>query len=125
MPVAFLDHPSVIAEIRKCDLFVIPCLTATNGDKEGTPTVLIGAQACGKPVISTRHADIPEVVQDRRTGYLAEEGSVSSLVEKIEDALMNRNDWPQMGLDGHAYMMEHYNLETETEKLQKVYDEVT
>ena len=34
----------------------------TNNDKEGTPTIIMAASSCGMPVISTKHAGIPEVV---------------------------------------------------------------
>ena len=50
------------------DLLVAPSKVAPSGDKEGTPTVILEAMASGLPVLATRHAGIPEMVEDGREG---------------------------------------------------------
>jgi colanic acid/amylovoran biosynthesis glycosyltransferase len=47
---------------QQCDLFCLPSRTDQDGISEGLPVSLIEAMACGKPVISTRMAGIPELV---------------------------------------------------------------
>ena len=54
-----------------------PSRTSSTGDSEGgIPVSLIELGGNGMPAVSTRHADIPEVVLDGETGFLTEEGEV-------------------------------------------------
>ena len=51
-------------------------MTARNGDTEGgAPTTILDAQAVGTIVVGSTHADIPFLVEDGVTGFLADEGS--------------------------------------------------
>lgn len=62
-----------------CDMFVLPSRTASDGDMEGIPAVLMEAMSHAKPVISTRHAGIPELVEE----ILVDENDVDSLAAAI------------------------------------------
>jgi colanic acid/amylovoran biosynthesis glycosyltransferase len=54
-----------------------PSRTSSTGDTEGgIPVSLIELGGSGMSAVSTRHADIPEVVLDGETGFLTEEGEV-------------------------------------------------
>jgi colanic acid/amylovoran biosynthesis glycosyltransferase len=64
-----------------CDIFVLPSRTAKNGDREGIPVALMEAMSRKKPVISTYHVGIPELV---RNGLLVEENDVDGLADAIE-----------------------------------------
>jgi colanic acid/amylovoran biosynthesis glycosyltransferase len=63
-----------------CDIFVLPSKTSDRGQKEGIPVALMEAMSYGKPVISTRHAGIPELVEE----ILVEENNVEELAKAIE-----------------------------------------
>jgi len=65
---------------RECDVFCLPSRTDPSGDKEGFPNVIIEAMAFGKAVVSTRHAGIPEAIDD---AVLVDEGNVEQLVEAL------------------------------------------
>ena len=64
-----------------CDIFVLPSRTARNGDREGIPVALMEAMSRGKPVISTRHVGIPELV---RNGLLVDENDIEGLADAID-----------------------------------------
>lgn len=68
------------------DLLVAPSKVAPSGDKEGTPTVILEAMASGLPVLATRHAGIPEMVEDGREGLLVPEGDAAALARAIRAA---------------------------------------
>lgn len=63
-----------------CDIFVLPSRTAGDGDREGIPVALMEAMSRKKPVISTHHVGIPELVQN---GILVEENDIDGLAEAI------------------------------------------
>lgn len=71
---------SLRALYRECDIFCLPSRTDYAGGKEGFPNVIMEAMAFGKPVVSTRHAGIPDVV-DR---ILVDENNVEQLAEALD-----------------------------------------
>jgi len=68
-----MDSKQVSDELKKAHIFCLASQTAKNGDIEGIPNALKEAMASGLPVVSTRHAGIPELIEHQRTGYLAPE----------------------------------------------------
>jgi colanic acid/amylovoran biosynthesis glycosyltransferase len=67
---------------RSCGLFCLPCRTDRAGIAEGFPTVLAEAMAFGKPVITTRHVEIPFVIDE----ILVDENDVHGLAQAILQA---------------------------------------
>lgn len=55
----------------------------SNGDEEGLPASITEAMALGLPVVSTRHAGIPEAVLEGEQGYLVAEGDVEGMAERL------------------------------------------
>ena len=69
--------------MRESDLFVLPCVVAKSGDRDGIPVALMEAMAMGVPVVSTTVSGIPELVQHEKSGMLAEPEDSSSLANAI------------------------------------------
>jgi colanic acid/amylovoran biosynthesis glycosyltransferase len=65
------------------DLFLLPSVTARDGDMEGQALVLQEAQAKGLPVISTYHDGIPEGVDESHTAELVPERDIKGLKQAI------------------------------------------
>lgn len=65
------------------DLFALPCVEAENGDLDGLPTVLLEAMAAGTPVLTTKLANIPDLVKDGITGFLAAPNDPASIIEAV------------------------------------------
>lgn len=75
--------PDQVAKLmRDCDVFVHHSITAENGSEEGIPTVLMEAMASGIPVISSKHAGIPELIA-KDCGFLVEEKNVIEYVAQL------------------------------------------
>jgi colanic acid/amylovoran biosynthesis glycosyltransferase len=72
-------------------------VTASNGDTEGgAPVSIIEMAASGMPIVSTTHCDIPEVVIDGETGFLAPERDSTALAMRFKTMLEQHMNWPLM-----------------------------
>lgn len=77
-------HSEVLAAMRVADVFCQHSVTdAETGDEEGLPVAVLEAMAHGLPVVSTRHAGIPEAVEEGVSGFLVAEGDVEAMAERI------------------------------------------
>ena len=77
--------------LPSASVFVLPCVIASDGDRDGLPTTLLEAMARGVPVVSTRLSGIPEAVPDLQAGLLAEPGDVEGLTEAIARTLSDQD----------------------------------
>jgi glycosyltransferase involved in cell wall biosynthesis len=102
------------------DVFIHHSVTDHEGNEEGLPVAILEAMADGLPVVSTRHAGIPEAVQEGVTGYLVEEGDSAGMSERLmrlaSDGALRRT----MGEAGWSRARECYTWETERARLRKI-----
>jgi GT2 family glycosyltransferase/glycosyltransferase involved in cell wall biosynthesis len=70
----------------EADIFALACVRASDGDLDGLPTVLVEAMASGLTVVSTRIANIPDLVVDGVTGFLANANDTQTLIEALQRA---------------------------------------
>jgi len=103
------NSKEVAKYMNACDIFVLPSLN------EGLPVVLCEALACGKPVVATKVAGTPELV-NKDVGYLVEPKNVNDLAEKILLAL-NRK-WEKEKL---LKKSQEFSVTNSVKKLMKVY----
>ena len=66
-----------------CDICVVPSVRDAEGNVDGLPNVLLEAMACGRPLVATRVAGIPEVVTHGQNGLLVEEKNPSQLADAV------------------------------------------
>jgi colanic acid/amylovoran biosynthesis glycosyltransferase len=74
-------HSVVQGEMRRARGFVQHSVEAASGDSEGMPVSILEAGASGLPVVSTRHAGIPDAVSNGETGFLVDERDVTGMAE--------------------------------------------
>ena len=101
-----VSNDRVQQAMRDADLFVLPSVTARNGDEEGTPTVLLEASYARLPVVATRHTGIPEIVADGKSGVLVAEGDPAALAGGLRAMIAARERWPAMGEAGRRLVIE-------------------
>lgn len=93
----FQSASTYMNEAREHHVFLSPSVTASNGDTEGgAPVSIIEMVASGMPVVSTTHCDVPEVIVDGETGYLAPERDPEALASRMNELLVNWSRWSEM-----------------------------
>jgi glycosyltransferase involved in cell wall biosynthesis len=121
-----IPSTEVVDHMQAADAFILPSKVAPNGDREGTPTVLVEAQAVGLPCVTTQHAGIPEMIPDQNQDLLCSEGNI----EAMSEALVNLSDASVDTIvcraeHGRQKVEEEFDLSTEVQKLRELYREVS
>lgn len=120
-----LDHAAVSEIMGAAKVFASPSRTAADGDAEGLPTTILEAAARGVPVVSTRHSGIPEAVVHGTTGLLGAEGDRAELAAHLRLLLTDEPLRDRLGRQARAHVRAHFDLVTQTRRLEELYDEVT
>ncbi len=111
------EQQEVVKTLKNSTIFMAPSITASNGDKEGIPVVLMEAMAMGMPVISTNHSGIPELVENGRSGFLVPEKDVDALFKKLKYVIEHPHMWSDMGRHGRKKVEAEYNINVLNDKL--------
>ncbi len=116
-----VEQNKVLKLYQQAHIFILSSITASNGDQEGIPVVLMEAQATGLPIISTYHTGIPEVVVDGKSGFLVPEKDVDVLAEKLEYLIEHPEICPDIGRYGRKFVEEHYDINKLNQRLAAIY----
>ncbi len=100
------------------DVVVLP------SHREGLPTVVLEAQAAGKPVIGASATGIVDVVADGETGLLFPIGDVRALNEAIGKLISDKGLATKLGLAGQEQVQRKFRQEQIWQALHREYLEV-
>lgn len=114
----------LLKEAYNHHIFLAPSLTAQDGDTEGIPMTTVEMAATGMPIISTLHADIPEIIQHSKTGWLVEEGSVDDLVSCLHLLISHPEQWEPALKAGREHIEKEFNACAQGNKLGEIYKQV-
>lgn len=121
----FLNGHDLRREAGRAHVFLSPSITASDGDTEGgAPVSIIEMAASGMAIVSTRHCDIPGVVLDGVTGYLAPEGDVDALAGRLLRLIEDPGGWRAMQDAGRRHIEENFDARTQGWKLAHIYGEL-
>ena len=103
---------SRVAELmREVRGFVQHSLVAPDGDSEGNPVAVMEAQLSGLPVVATRHAGIPEVVIEGKSGFLVDEGDEAAMADAMARLVLEPALAARLGDSGRCRIQERFTLE--------------
>ena len=80
-------HDFVRQKLSETEFFLQHSVTAKDGNTEGLPTAIQEAMASGCITVSTRHAGIPEAIDQGETGFLVDEHDARGFTGAIEKAM--------------------------------------
>lgn len=97
---------------RSAHAYVLPCVVATDGNREGLPVSIVEALACGLPVITTPVTGIPEVVRHEHNGLLCPERDASALAMQMERLISDSRLCATLGANARTSVATDYDLHT-------------
>ena len=117
-----VDQDEVISLYRQAHIFLLPSVTAADGDMEGVPVVLMEASATGLPIVSTLHSGIGEVVVGGRSGFLVPERDADALTDRLGYLIDNPDARPEMGKCGRQFVDDNFNIEKLSRELSGMFE---
>lgn len=111
----YLNQDEVAAHLAQSDLFALPSFA------EGVPVVLMEAMATGLPVLATRIAGIPELVEDDVSGRIVAPGDADAFADAMSSLLDDPAQAHAMGKAGRLMIANDFDVGTESEKLAALF----
>lgn len=110
--------------LRQARVFCGPSVTLADGMSEAFGNVFSEAQCMAVPVVSFRHGGIPETMREGVTGLLAPERDVKTLAAHLLTYLKDDAFWERSRVEGPRWVRSNFNVQTQTSRLERLYDEV-
>jgi glycosyltransferase involved in cell wall biosynthesis len=83
--------------------------------------VIAEAMSCGKPMVATRVGGIPELVEDEKTGFVAERGNAAAIADRILRLVTDPALRERMGAAGREAARAKFDLEQNVERVVELY----
>jgi glycosyltransferase involved in cell wall biosynthesis len=106
----------VQAALHGAALFVLPCVVAADGNRDGIPVAMMEAMAAGAPVVSTRVSGIPELVGEGE-GVLVAPNDASALAEALAGLLADPARREQIALAARRKVEREFDARCEALRL--------
>jgi glycosyltransferase involved in cell wall biosynthesis len=107
------DMPATLAKAS------IVCLPSYY--REGLPTILLEASACGRPVVTTDWPGCRDAVRNGASGLLVREGDAASLSDALQKLITNPYLCSEMGTAGRLMVEELFSSEKVLAQISAVY----
>ncbi len=108
----------IIPLYEAMDVFVLSSL------REGLPNVVLEAMALEVPVVATRIAGMPRLIENGKNGVLVDPGAVETLGDAIACLAGDKELRIALGKEGRATVEGRYSFENRMNKFQKLYDDL-
>ena len=117
-----IPHHELSSLFKLGDIFLLPCVIAESGDRDGIPVILMEAMAMGCIVVSTSVSGIPELIHHGENGVLMKKASIKELLE-ITDDLKNCSQTDIESIRDNARLTteKYFNINVTTKEISKLF----
>ena len=116
-PLGYISSPQRMADIyNAADLFVLPSLS------ENLPNTIMEAMACGVPCVGFKVGGIPEMIDHKKNGYVAEYRSAEDLAEGIRWTLTEA-DYDSLSANAVRKVQHSYSQSAVASRYMEVYNQ--
>jgi colanic acid/amylovoran biosynthesis glycosyltransferase len=110
--------------LDKAHIFLLPSITANDGNEEGIPNAVKEAMATGLISIATWHAGNGELIEDKISGFLVEEKNVPQLAQAIEYTIQHTEEWEAIGRAARKKVKDDFEIKKVTKRLEGLFNQL-
>jgi glycosyltransferase involved in cell wall biosynthesis len=110
-------HEKVRLAYERASIFVLPCVVAADGDRDGLPNVLLEAMASGVPAVSTSVVGIPELIDSGCDGLVIPPNDTRALAKALERLLVDPCLRDRLARAARAKIDERFSIGRSAERL--------
>jgi glycosyltransferase involved in cell wall biosynthesis len=119
-----LSQDDILELYQTSDVFALACTSASNGDQDGMPNVLIEAMSCALPVVTTPIAGIPDLVVNDENGRLVDARDATALADALEELINQSQLRRRLGDQARRTVIRDYQIEQNAEALAHIFKTV-
>lgn len=112
-----VTHDQLRALYAQATIFVLPCVIAADGDRDGIPNVIAEAMAMSLPVVTTAVSGITELLTDGHDGVLVPERDSGALAQALTALLRDPARCAQLGSAARQTILRQFDSSITTHRL--------
>jgi len=124
VPVTFvgqLDRRMAARFIAAADVYVVPSVRDQAGNVDGLPNALLEGMSAGRPIVASRVAGIPDVIDDGQHGVLVPPGDPAALAVAIGHLLAAPDVAARLGSRARRRVLHELTWEAACEQFEAAY----
>ncbi|MFH1661875.1 MAG: glycosyltransferase [Candidatus Falkowbacteria bacterium] len=107
------------------DYLKIDSIFISSSLSEGLGMSIIEAMACGLLTVATKVGGVPEIIEDKKSGFLAEPGNVENLVNKIDYVInLSKDKKQEISKNARQVVENKFSLKKMVENYEKLYEKL-
>ncbi len=111
----WIPHDHLPYYLNEMKLLVLPSFS------EGLPNIVLEAMACGTPVLATRVGAIPEIIKDKKTGFILESSNPKCIANKIVSVLEKPELLANVSINAYKFVKSNFNFKKTVECWKKIF----
>ena len=112
----FISNDEIPEYMAAADVYVLPSTF------EGLPVVILECLASGLPIVATKIGAIPDIVEDKKNGFLAEPKNPGQIAEKILQVLSLSQEEKSKISSNNKEKAKNYSWDLIIDSLLKIYN---
>ncbi len=106
-----LVQEEVLTLYSRAAVFVLPCVVAATGDRDGLPTAVLEAMALGIPVVTTAVNGLAELVREGVTGLVVPQHDPAAVATAIRRLLTDADLGARLAAAARCYVEQNHTVE--------------
>lgn len=120
-----IERPRAARYVAAADVYVVPSIRDQRGNVDGLPNTLLEGMGAARPIVASRVAGIPEVIDNGVHGLLVPERDAPALATAVNQLLRDRALAAQLGASARQRILRDLTWDACAERYEAVLQQAT